>query len=138
MFKDLQNDIFTDISDRWSDYVCNFENLFGMRCATALADLNADGMFEMVVGNFSGGLELLNWNIAVNQCVVENQGEGFSVFPNPAMGRVTIEGSGRLTITNVLGQMVVAKEIHGGETVELPRGVWFVKLGNSVGKIVME
>jgi len=138
LFKDLQNDIFTDISDRWSDYVCNFENLFGMRCATALADLNADGMFEMVVGNFSGGLELLNGNIAVNQCVVENQGEGFSVFPNPAMGRVTIEGSGRLTITNVLGQMVVAKEINGSETVELPRGVWFVKLDNSVGKIVVE
>lgn len=141
LFKDLSlsfGSAFTDISDRWSDYVCDFENSFGLRCSSALADLNSDGNLEMVVGNFSGGLELQNGNIAVNQGIEEDGNAGFRVYPNPSRGCVTIEGTGRLTITNLLGQMVLTNGINGMETIELPRGVYFVKLNGSVQKVVVE
>ncbi len=141
LFKDLSlnpGSVFTDISSRWSDYVCAFENRFGLRCASALADLNGDGTLEMVVGNFGGGLELMNGNIVVNQGVEEIEKTVFRVFPNPAQGRITIEGTGRLTITNLLGQTVLTKEINGTERIELPRGIWFVKLDETTRKVVVE
>lgn len=141
LFRDLNlnfGSTFTDITDRWSDYVCAFENRFGMRCASALADLNGDGTLEMVVGNFGGGLELMNGNIVVNQGVEEIEKTVFRVFPNPAQGRITIEGTGRLTITNLLGQTVLTKEINGTERIELPHGIWFVKLDETTRKVVVE
>ena len=141
LFKGLNADFglaFTDVSEHWSDYVCNFENRFGLRSTSSLADLNGDGTLEMVVGNFSGGLELLNGNIAVNQGVEETESVGFHVYPNPAQGCVTIEGTGRITITNLLGQMVLTKEIDGKDTIELPQGMYFVNLGGEIRKIMVE
>ena len=61
-----------------------------------------------------------------------------TVYPNPAKGRVTIEGTGTMTVTNVLGQTILTKEIDGKESIELPRGLYFVKLGDITRKIVVE
>ncbi len=141
LFKDLNGNFgssFTDISDRWSDYVCGIENHFGLRSASALADLNGDGTLEMLVGNFSGGLELLNGNIIVNQGIEEAENAGFRVYPNPAQGHVTVEGFGKMVVTNVLGQTVLSKEIDGRETIELPKGFWFIRLNESVHKVLIE
>ncbi|MBR2772109.1 MAG: T9SS type A sorting domain-containing protein [Bacteroidales bacterium] len=49
-----------------------------------------------------------------------------------------IEGSGILHIVNVLGQEIMAKEIDGKETVELPKGMYFVQLNGMTRKIVVE
>ena len=62
----------------------------------------------------------------------------FFVYPNPAKDRVTIEGTGTLTITNTLGQTILTREIDGKTTVELPQGMYFVKLGETTRKIVVE
>ena len=61
-----------------------------------------------------------------------------TVYPNPAKDCVTIEGSGTLTITNTLGQTILTKEIDGKTTIELPQGMYFVKLGGITRKIVVE
>ena len=68
----------------------------------------------------------------------ENQRSTFKIYPNPAKGQVSIEGTGMLTITNALGQTVLTKEINGKEKVELPKGLYFVKMGNKTQKIVVE
>ena len=141
LFKDLSvsfGSAFTDISDRWSDYVCGFESSFGLRSASALADLNNDGNLEMVVGNFSGGLELLSGNIAVNQGIEDVAAIDFQVFPNPSKGCITIEGTGRLRVTNLLGQTLVTKEIQDIQTLSLPKGLWFVRLNHMTKKVVVE
>jgi len=150
LFSGLYNNIdaiFSDVSNRWGEYVCDFENCFGLRSAAALADLNADGNLEMVVGNFGGGLELLNGNIAVNQGVDENgpstpsTGSGsegtFRVYPNPAQGLVTVEGTGWLTVSNLLGQTILAREINGRTMVALPQGFWLVRLNGFTKKVIV-
>ena len=68
----------------------------------------------------------------------ENRQSVFKVFPNPSKSRVTIEGQGMLVITNTLGQTVLTKKIEGKTKVELPQGLYFVKMGNETRKIVVE
>lgn len=60
------------------------------------------------------------------------------VYPNPAKGRFTVEGSGTMTVTNTVGQTILTQETDGKATVELPRGLYFVKLGSDTRKVVVE
>lgn len=68
----------------------------------------------------------------------EAREHAFQVYPNPSNGVITIEGNGQLMITNTLGQTVLTKEIKGQTTIELPRGMYFVKMGEVVKKTVVE
>ena len=68
----------------------------------------------------------------------EKEKQNFNIYPNPSAGRVTVEGTGRLTITNTLGQTLLTRDITDTETIELPRGVWFVKLNGTTRKLVVE
>ena len=68
----------------------------------------------------------------------ENEATAFKVYPNPAKDRFTIEGSGTMTVTNALGQTILTRIIDGKTTVELPQGMYFVKLGGVTRKIVVE
>ena len=68
----------------------------------------------------------------------ENEATAFRVYPNPAKDRFTIEGTGTLTVTNTLGQTIFTREIDGKETLELPQGMYFVKLGEATRKVVVE
>lgn len=70
--------------------------------------------------------------------VDETATAAFTVSPNPAQGRFTVEGQGRLTVTNILGQPLHTKEIDGKETIELPRGLYLVILNGITQKIVVE
>ena len=70
--------------------------------------------------------------------VEENKTSIFTVYPNPSDGRFTVEGTGRLTITNTLGQTILTRDITDTETIDLPMGVWFVKLDGTTRKVVVE
>ena len=62
----------------------------------------------------------------------------FEVWPNPAQGRFTVEGKGKMTITNALGQTLLNCEIDGKESIALPQGLYFVKIGNITQKVIVE
>ena len=68
----------------------------------------------------------------------ENHRSTLKVYPNPAKGCVTVEGTGILNVTNSLGQTILTKEINGKGKITLPRGLYFVKLGKETQKIVVE
>lgn len=138
LYRVSEEPVFEEVGYLWEEICPGMPESFGAHSAAAVADLNGDGILEVVVGNFAGGLQLYNGNIAVNQGVEEVSCDDFDVFPNPAKGCITIKGEGRLTIADLLGQTAIAKEIHGSETVELTSGIWFVKLNNCVRKIVVE
>jgi subtilisin family serine protease len=70
--------------------------------------------------------------------ICEHHRSTFKVYPNPAKGCVIIEGTGNMTLTNALGQTIMTKEIIGKEKVELPKGMYFVTMGNETRKVVVE
>ena len=70
--------------------------------------------------------------------VEEQNTVSFEVWPNPAQGRFIVEGKGRMTITNALGQTLFSREIDGKESIALPQGLYFVKIGNTTRKVIVE
>ena len=68
----------------------------------------------------------------------EIQRNTFKVYPNPAQDYIIVEGTGVVTLTNALGQTILTKTIHGKEKMELPQGLYFVKMGSETQKIVVE
>ena len=97
---------------------------------------NRDQVWALDVDNINDGFPILS---EANYLAVSERPEpDFNVYPNPAQGRFTVEGTGRLTVSNLLGQIVLVKEIDGQTAVTLPQGMYFVKLGNETRKIVVE
>ena len=96
---------------------------------------NRDQVWAMDVDYINDGFPIL---VEDNLSVAESSGNTFNVYPNPAQGRFMVEGTGTMTISNVMGQTILTREIDGKETVELPRGMYFVKLGGETRKIVVE
>ena len=68
----------------------------------------------------------------------EVSARNFEVWPNPAQGRFIVEGKGKMTITNALGQILLSREIDGKESIELPQGLYLVKIGNTTQKVIIE
>ena len=101
-----------------------------------------DGGYAVVAAMFNEGKEyeelafsnLTDFLVGIE----ENEGQPCRVYPNPAKDRFTVEGTGTMTVTNALGQTVMTKEIDGKATIELPQGMYFVKLGDATQKIVVE
>ena len=101
-----------------------------------------DGGYATVAALFSEGrdYEELSFSNLTEEilAVGESTGSRFTIYPNPAKDRVTIEGTGVLTITNTLGQTVLAQEIDGKTTIALPQGMYFVQLNDVTRRIVVE
>jgi hypothetical protein len=70
--------------------------------------------------------------------VDEAAASAFEVWPNPTQGRFVVQGKGKMTITNALGQILINHEIDGKESIALPQGLYFVKIGNATRKVVVE
>lgn len=69
---------------------------------------------------------------------IDDLSTGFSIYPNPSSGNVTIEGTGTVSISNILGQEILRKEIIEKETIMLENGVYFVKTNDGIKKIVVK
>lgn len=115
----------------------------GYRTSACLADLDRDGMPELIVGNFSGGLEYFSVATApIVSGIKESTGEEaiLTLYPNPAKDNITIraDGPGKPTILqvrlfNAFGQLCLSRqEIIRGEASlhvgALPRGIYMVNI----------
>ena len=96
---------------------------------------NRDQVWALDVDYINDGFPILVEN---NLAVDETENATFSIYPNPAQGYFTVEGRGKMTVINVLGQTILTREIDGKNIVTLPQGMYFVKLGNTTRKIVVE
>ena len=64
------------------------------------------------------------------------------VYPNPTDDAFTVEGTGRLTVLNALGQQMLTRDVDGQATLNLPAGLYFVRItnekGSSVSKVLVK
>ena len=60
------------------------------------------------------------------------------VYPNPAQGKFTVEGTGIMIVRDLLGQILLTRKIEGFATVELPQGMYFVTLDEKTQKVVVK
>ena len=111
-----------------TDYTCGVNQFDGGYAVIAAVFNDGKGLEELSFSNLT--TDILG--------IGENGGNAFRIYPNPAKDRVTVEGTGLMTITNALGQTILTKEIDGKTTIDLPQGMYFVKLGNETQKIVVE
>ena len=113
----------------------------GVRSALDITDLNQDGYYDMVVGNYSGGLGfyLGDFTVSIKENIISDV---FNLYPNPAFDNFTIEvnkeldlSHTRLSIVNVVGEKVLEKSFTERHTAtvnisNLAKGVYFVKISN--------
>ena len=77
------------------------------------------------------------WATVGYDSVEETDITEMSVYPNPSNGNITIEGKGVLTISNVLGQEILKKQITDKEIVNLESGLYFVKINEVTKKVII-
>lgn len=65
--------------------------------------------------------------------VDENESEQLVLYPNPSEGTFVVEGRGRLSVVNSLGQQILTRDIEGQTTLHLPSGFYMLRLENESG-----
>jgi len=117
---------------------------FGLRSSAVLADLDGDGLLEVLVGNFGGGLRLFNAEIPVDFGVEEQEESPMiMIFPNPVQSHLRIvsslEGQRYATVTDVYGRRCMEQSMSGTEEVievsALPPGVYVLGLAFDFGLV---
>ena len=116
-----------------TDYTCGVNQFDGGQAVIAAVFSDNKGLEELSFSNLTMDI------LGIGENSGPSTGSGtLIVYPNPAKDSVTIEGTGTAIITNALGQTIMTKEIDGTETVELPKGLYFVKMNGVTRKIVVE
>ncbi|TND03502.1 MAG: FG-GAP repeat-containing protein [Bacteroidetes bacterium] len=83
-------------------------------------DLNNDGLMDLALGNYSGGVSLFygDNNVSTGSLVAADDA-GFELYPNPASASVTVNIPGfsvfsdiRLVMYNAVGQQVLSQPVN--------------------------
>ncbi len=98
----------------------------GARTAPAIADINGDGLLDMLIGNYSGGLSLYkgDLNSSIEELAVQQLNS--SVFPNPthSMLSVSVEGNGArvaATLFDITGRVIEQRSFRMRTELDLGR-----------------
>jgi hypothetical protein len=124
----------------------NFGNVReGTRTHLAMADLNKDGLLDMVVGNLRGGVGLFRTSYQADGTVAVQQAgheaPAFSLYPNPARNQVVLEQethpAGRplqLQVRDGLGRLILTRPVlekrMSLDLSSLSPGVYWISLIN--------
>lgn len=102
----------------------------GIRTGAALNDLNSDGYFDMIAGNFSGGLNYFSGAASPPVIGMNDKPEvshDVNLFPNPANDRLYLDLTVyyrniqvRISIFNLMSQLVYKGLFQSGVVIEIP------------------
>lgn len=105
--------------------------------APAVADLDGDGKYEMVIGNILGGLNFYS-QVFNSDVATVNRSSKLQVYPNPVKEQLTIscekpQTDAVLSISNLMGQKINAGYAYSGNsiivnTTALIPGIYFVSI----------
>ncbi len=122
----------------------NFDKDLGSNTKPHFADLDNNGFYELLIGNFNGGVELFTAkSVVVSNSEIEVEETGFTVFPNPSNGIVNIKNNQNFQVTyNVFN--LNGKEIkyftampYATKTFSLEKGVFIIKANQDFFKLIV-
>ncbi len=119
-----------------SMYISIYE---GGKVVPAVADANNDGLYDVVIGNYAGGLSMFYGDTTVFTGEAELQRlTSFSLFPNPANESIVIktaketQGKQIFIIHDLSGKEILRREIFSQQTTisvaDLPVGMYICTL----------
>lgn len=108
------NSISNNLTGVFTEFEGPASNLYeGKRSTLARYDLNNDGLQDLIIGNYRGGLSFFKGDLT-SEIAEKAVNPGFILYPNPANNKVTISLEEDLIYTvniyNQLGQKVFSKE----------------------------
>jgi hypothetical protein len=138
-----------NLSGQFSPVYSTAANLWdGGKCAFALADINNDNQPEMILGNLSGGIAYFSSDTLLNDTSItntlNNKQTNFSIYPNPASSKITIESSeiGIVKIINLLGKTIykARKSSYLTEinTSQFAKGIYILQLNGMSSKVLIQ
>lgn len=125
----------------------------GEKAVPAIADINADGKMEMIVGNYRGGLSLFSQTDSIYSSVASQASTlDFVLYPNPANRILNIEISGssgsqiKIELFDLTGRKIFYRITNAvSQTLELPElnaGLYLLKASSEskvwTGKVVIQ
>lgn len=118
----------------------------GARSAPAGKDITGDGLMDMVLGNYAGGVAFYKGTTDVVQGIVNNASTpaftwNVDLFPNPANGTLTVQIKNNVNalytveLYSAVGQLVVSETFSDSRytlhTASLSAGVYICKINQS-------
>ena len=129
-----ETDMTAKAAGFWYNYDVDLRAYQGQDIYVAIVHFNCSNQFMLNIDDVM--LYRTYDNMADNTTTM------LSVYPNPSEGAVMIEGTGRLVVTNALGQQMLTRYIENQTTLALPVGLYFIRLENekgvSVNKLVVK
>ena len=129
------------------------DTIFGWQTSPAIGNLTDPDAFDLVTGNFSGGINYVTKRApaeiipGISKKDLKTTGS-LQIFPNPADQTVTIEYShpfipdpgSRIVIVNLFGQKILEFPFNGKTTIStcaLAEGIYLVRCAGEVSKMVV-
>ena len=138
-----------NLNGQFSPVYSTVANLWdGGKCAFALADINNDNQPEMILGNLSGGIAYFSSDTLLNDTSTTNslnhKQTNFSIYPNPASNKLTIESNeiGIIKIKNLLGKTIYKAKKSNYlleiNTSHFANGIYILQLNGMSSKVLIQ
>lgn len=115
----------------------------GRNTVASMADIDADGLYEIVVGNERGGIAFYKTPLAIGKTSASHEAadsQSLKIFPNPTSSFVYIQSEKEFStalLLDVYGRTI--KKIPLNEDIaldDLPVGIYFIKLDSGKSSVV--
>jgi len=147
----LYNNVLGNIDGEFNLIDNDFLNLRqGERSVPAVADIDNDGFFELVTGNYRGGLSFFNTPIIADSMVNTDEDiflDNVRIFPNPASDMLTVSSEiniDKIEIFDVSGRLIMGIEQPDNQLsiAHISSGIYIVNVftgsGVSSKKVVIQ
>jgi len=116
----------------------------GTKIAICINDIDNDNIPDMIIGNYCGGLSYFKGDTLNTSSVNLLKNEKLLAYPNPTKDILSIQTkiNGKLEIYNIIGELLLSEykiyEHHHIDIVNLPSGIYIIKLQNITRKFIKD